>query len=414
MPAPIRPITALVVGLAVVGTGLIGYQLFGPKAPSDQAYRQGGQTLSQFDMQVAKMAADELGNIPGLGIRPTDAELPIGTLFIPGHSLELDEDSCRANPPPEAYRAHAFPDFNVQDAVAASVGLDPSVTQQLVALGANIDRHSSISIRFDALERQYLDDHKLAELLRRPACIAALADGPVSMIRGYFRGQRNFVLATTGTGKIDAKLAKIANFEVDRGAGESSVTLKDPSDFGFLQIYTQVALKTTTSTTTTTTTVAAPNPVLLPPPPPPPDEGAPQVNYKYYWPSPSTASVSIPVKVSTVTTRTASVITAPAASLAVPYHVYIQRDALDGSHRDAIVATDLSQAGFPVASKVESVPSGKMPNQAQVRYFNLTDLESAKRALVILQKQFPNAQLRRIPLPSPNGQLEVWLPKVSS
>jgi hypothetical protein len=60
---------------------------------------------------------------------------------------------------------------------------------------------------------------------------------------------------------------------------------------------------------------------------------------------------------------------------------------------------------------VEPIPSAKMPNHAQVRYFNASDLGTATKALTILRTLLPNAELMHIALPSPNGQLEVWLPK---
>lgn len=54
-----------------------------------------------------------------------------------------------------------------------------------------------------------------------------------------------------------------------------------------------------------------------------------------------------------------------------------------------------------------------MPNIAQVRYFNATDLGVATKALGALRTRFRDAQLKRIPLASPDGQLEVWLPKAA-
>jgi hypothetical protein len=65
-------------------------------------------------------------------------------------------------------------------------------------------------------------------------------------------------------------------------------------------------------------------------------------------------------------------------------------------------------------TKVQRIPSQKMPNVAQVRYFNDADSALADRCVGILRKVYPNARAVRIGLPSPKGQLEVWLPKVES
>ena len=44
--------------------------------------------------------------------------------------------------------------------------------------------------------------------------------------------------------------------------------------------------------------------------------------------------------------------------------------------------------------------------------FNESDLAIANRCVEILRKAYPDARVVRIGLPSPKGQLEVWLPKV--
>lgn len=386
-------------GIGAALIALIGYLLFiqpqPPVTTHSDSYAQAVQSLADFDGQLARVALAQLGNMPGLGIRPTDAEVPIGTLFIPGRSLDLDEDACRVDPAPASYTAGAFPDFTVQDSVAASVGLSPAVTRSLASAGAQLARGSTVTIHFDVLKRQYLDDHKLAELLKRPACLAALSAGPVSMIRGYFRGQRSFILSTKNGGKLDASLSKVANFDIARGSGDSSVTLKDAGDFGFLQLYTQVAATPAAATTTVPVEHGR-----LPPIGPMPAPGPPR--------SPAAPSAAPGVA------PTTAVVTVAAAPIAAQGRVYLQRDVLDDSHADGAVAAALTAAGFPVVPKVEAVPSRKMPTSAQVRYFNATDLAVAVRALALLRASFPGARLVRVALPSPSGQLEVWLPKAAA
>lgn len=400
--------------IGAIGIALIVYFLFikqpaPPPPPPQQTYTQAGKSLAQFDDEIAQMALDQLGNLPGLSVRPTDAEVPIGTLFIPGRSLDLDEDACRVDPAPTAYRASAFPDFEVQNAVAASVGLSPEITRSLASVGAQINQANKVTIHFDGLKRQYLDDHKLAQLVRRADCIAALEDGPVWMIRGYFRGQRSFVLSATRAGKLDAKIAKIGDFDVSRNAGDSSIVLKDPTDFGFLQLYTQVELKPAASPPVQTAPPPPPRPT--PPSLPDQDNGSRYARYHYRRTIPAPPSPMPTVSRSTAAVQTPTLVTVTAASILSRGRVYVQRDASDGSHADGNIVAALKMADFAVVPKVEAVPSAKMPVVAQVRYFNATDLPAATKALGVLRATFRDAQLRRIALPSPDGQLEVWLPR---
>jgi hypothetical protein len=391
----------------VLAIAVIGYFLFFRPVPAPhmpaKGYTQAGKSLAEFDGDLAQMASDQLGNLPGLKVRPTDAELPIGTLFIPGKSLDVDEDSCKADPAPAAYRASAFPDFEVQNAAAASVGLSPLVVQALARAGAQIKQGDEVTIHIDGLTRQYLDDHKLAGLVARAECLAALEDSSVWMIRGYFRGQRSFVLSTTKTGKINGS-TKIGDFEVSKDAGSNTVTLKDPSDFGFLQLYTQVALKPTQAPGGT---APAPTPT---PPPVTLDPGNFHGGHFHYLPKPPSQG---PNPVPNVSAARAVLVTVAAPALPSKGHVYVQRDQSDQSHADAAIVAALQRSGFPVVPQVEAIPSSKMPDVAQVRYFNSTDLATASRALTVLRASFPDAQLKRIPLPSPDGQLEVWLPKAA-
>jgi hypothetical protein len=104
------------------------------------------------------------------------------------------------------------------------------------------------------------------------------------------------------------------------------------------------------------------------------------------------------------------------ASTGAAAHMYVQEDVQDTPESGAKIVGSL-RAGWPsaeVESKVQRIPSQKMPNVAQVRYFNDADSALADRCVGILRKVYPNARAVRIGLPSPKGQLEVWLPKVES
>jgi outer membrane protein OmpA-like peptidoglycan-associated protein len=94
-------------------------------------------------------------------------------------------------------------------------------------------------------------------------------------------------------------------------------------------------------------------------------------------------------------------------------HMYVQEDAGD-TPEDGAKVVQLLRTGWPTAnveSAVQRIPSQKMPDVAQVRYFNAADEALADRCIAILRRAYPGARAVRVGLPSPSGQLEVWLPR---
>lgn len=374
----------VVIMLFVVAVGAIAWLLFvAPPRPgpdNDGDYVQVAGSMAKFDDSLATVALDQLDHPPGLGIRPTDAEVPVGTLFMPGRSLSVDDESCVPQPAPRAYAAAStFPQYKASSGLAAQVGLNEGVLAALADAGATIDRGKAVTIAFEDVTRTYLNDQALKQVLQRPACQAALADGPVSMIRGYFAGRRAFEVTTTNTGGLRAGL-KIAKFDVSRSQGTASARLSDTVNHGFLQLYTEVHASPVASATAAATPAAGEIVV--------PDKGL-KMN----------AGIAIRLT--------------PPAQIASSGHVYVQRDAGDASGRADRLVAALRGAGFPVAAKVEMVPSDRMPTKAQVRYFNIADRDTAERALGLLRADFADAGLLRFPLPSPPGQLEIWLPRAT-
>jgi hypothetical protein len=95
-------------------------------------------------------------------------------------------------------------------------------------------------------------------------------------------------------------------------------------------------------------------------------------------------------------------------------HIFVQMDAQDSASSGTKVVK-LLRTEWPsakVESKVERVPTQKMPDNPQVRYFNESDIALANRCASILKAAYPDVRLVRIGLLSPKGQLEVWLPKI--
>jgi hypothetical protein len=93
--------------------------------------------------------------------------------------------------------------------------------------------------------------------------------------------------------------------------------------------------------------------------------------------------------------------------------MYVQEDTAD-TPEDGAKVVQLLRSGWPAAnveSAVQRIASQKMPVVAQVRYFNAADEGLANRCLGILRQAYPGAHAVRVGLPSPSGQLEVWLPR---
>jgi hypothetical protein len=93
--------------------------------------------------------------------------------------------------------------------------------------------------------------------------------------------------------------------------------------------------------------------------------------------------------------------------------MYVQEDSTEAPEAGTRVV-QLLRKGWPSAdieSAVQKIPTQKMPDVAQVRYFNASDEPLANRCVEVLKQEYPTARAVRIGLPSPKGQLEVWLPR---
>ena len=95
-------------------------------------------------------------------------------------------------------------------------------------------------------------------------------------------------------------------------------------------------------------------------------------------------------------------------------HIFVQMDVKDNASSGANVVRML-RAGLPsanVEAKVERIPTQKMPDVAQVRYFTKSDNDIADQCASILKQTYSDTRVVRIGLPSAKGQIEVWLPKI--
>jgi hypothetical protein len=177
-----------------------------------------------------------------------------------------------------------------------------------------------------------------------------------------------FTVKVDNPASVKAQLAKIGGFTVTDNPQASMLNIADAQSAPIVELLSEFGGPTTAASSPTT-------------------------------PKPVEAAVS-PVQ------SPASVVSA---------HMYVQEDVQDTPASGAKVV-QLLQTGWPsarVENKVQRIPSQKMPDVAQVRYFNGADAAMAQRCVGILKKVYPNARVVRVGLPSPQGQLEVWLPKVA-
>ena len=335
------------------------------------------QAMSMDDLQrqLADRAKARLGNAQDFQVIVTEAEYPVGTLMRQGSTIPVDYRACEPQQPPIRVGAPSlFPSFRLTSDAAASIGLDSGVIARIGDAGVKLSRDTGVTVSFQNTGLSVLSDHDLQTIALSKACNQALAGGLVLwMVRGYVLGQRQFALTATDAAAARLKVLKIGGFDVNPGSGTSSVEVSDPQDVGFLQIISEVK--------------APPQP---PRDPLDPGDGA-------AMPGPSTRLVPVKLTHPTVAIRTG--------------RIYIQQDRTDTSSHAQTVRDALGGVGSTVAEAVQRIDSQKMPDVAQVRYFNPDDLPLADAALARLRATFPSATLVRIPLPAPPGQLEVWLPR---
>jgi hypothetical protein len=214
-----------------------------------------------------------------------------------------------------------------------------------------------------------MDDKSVDTVTAKGGCGKYISTHPgTRLIRGAVIGKMTFTVKVDNPASVKAQLAKIGGFTVTDNPQASTLDIADAQSAPIVELLSEFGGPTSATSSPTT-------------------------------PKPVEAAVS-------PTRSPASVVSA---------HMYVQEDALDTPASGARVV-QLLQTGWPsakVENKVQRIPSPKMPDVAQVRYFNGADAGMAQRCVGILKKVYPNTRVVRVGLPSPQGQLEVWLPKVA-
>lgn len=360
------------------GLGAVPAMLAGCHATPPRVDQQ-AQTLSMDELQdqLATRAKMRLGNSQDFQVIVTQAEYPVGTLMRQGSTIPVDFRACAPGEQPQRFGAPSlFPSFRLNNEAAAGIGLDNALLTKIADAGIKLSHGSDVTVSFQNTGLSVLSDNDLHALAVSAACSQALAGGTVLwMVRGYVRGQRQFALGATDTAAAHARLIDIGSFEVNPGSGSSDVEVSDKGDVGFLQIISEVSA-----------------PAAGQPPPPMREPAS--------VPDTPPAKAGVVVDRPTVAVRTG--------------RIYIQQDRTDATGRGDAVRAALAGVGSPVVQTIERIDSQKMPDTAQVRYFNVADAALARSALDRLRATFPDAKLVRIPLPAPSGQLEIWLQRTGA
>jgi hypothetical protein len=312
----------------------------------------------KFNRDLAKRISEVLGSgaAPEFQVVVTAVNDPIGTLYLKGRSVAVDDTSCRPAINPDARSMpSAFPSYTLDNKAAGELGIDSGVLQGVASAGANLSDAASFAFAVASPHLQALTDKALTDLVDTGACnTALLKNKDMVLIRGYVIGQRSFSTTTKVAAGANVGVTKVGSLNISV-ASNGAVNITDDAPQAFLQVITEVAPRLS---------VNAP------------------------------AQFSVPKQVSGVG------------------HIYVQQDRADDPRKGSSFVKLLQVAGFgDVATQVERTNSARTPNTAQVRYFNEADKARALEVLNKLKVEYPDAKLVPIKLPAPPGQLEVWFPR---
>jgi hypothetical protein len=339
-----------------------------PTPPADNG-QDGEQPTSPLDSgdRVQALLRDRVSTKFKTGddfqVLVTDVEYPIGTLMAEGRTVALTDTACAPGFDVHSYGLpNMFNSIRMTGKAAFDLGLDSAATQGMVRFGVKAGQDDVFNLSVSNAPGKFLLDDKLQQLLDQPDCAKFVQGRTLLLVRGYVIGKRNYLLQRARSGGADVGIAHVGSLKVD-ASRSNEVSLADEGPVEFLQIISKIALGP-----------SAPPP---PPPPPPPEP----------FPGPTNAVAPT---------------TGP---------VYMQRDVADTSGNAARIRDLLSGQSFAVPG-IEAIAHDKMPSIAQVRYFNKSDEGLADKAVAVLREVYPSAAKLYVGLKAPEGQLEVWLPKV--
>jgi hypothetical protein len=324
--------------------------------------------FDQFQQDLANRVLKQFGGGGDFSVIVATTAYPLGTLLRATGSVPADLEDCVPAPLPKPFAAqHLFPSYTMSRDTALAANLGSGALQGLDSAGVNLKQSQDIQYMIADAQIQIMDDKSVAQVTGQGNCGKYVSDHPgMRLIRGTVLGKMTFTVKVDNPATVKARLAKIGGFSIKDNPGSSTLSIADNDSQPIVELLSEFGTSQNASVSPTT-------------------------------PRPVAAAVS----------------SRSAASVDVGAHMYIQEDATDTPDAGRNVV-QLLRKGWPTAiveSKVQKIPTQKMPDVAQVRYFNASDEALANRCVQILKGEYPNARVVRIGLPSPKGQLEVWLPR---
>lgn len=365
-------VAVIVVLVAIIVAWHFAHRLKNPlvttKGNGDQPSTQNVGDFDQFQQDLANRVLKQFGGGSDFSVIVATTAYPLGTLLRATGSVPADLEDCVPAPLPKPFAAqHLFPSYTMSSDTALAANLGSGALQGLDSAGVNLRQSQNIQYTIADTQIQIMDDKSMEHVTGQGDCGKFISGHPgMRMIRGTVLGKMTFTVKVDNPATVKAQLAKIGGFSINDNPDSSTLSIADNESQPIVQLLSEFGTSQSASVSPTT---------------PKPVEAA--------APSRSPASVDVSA------------------------HMYVQEDATDTPEAGTKVV-QLLRKGWPTAnveSQVQKIPTQKMPDVAQVRYFNASDEAFANRCLEILKQTYPNARVVRSGLPSPKGQLEVWLPR---
>jgi hypothetical protein len=372
-PAGKKLMTGAAVVVVLAGMIVIWHLAHKPVNPLVNGDAQNVANFDQFQQDLATRVLEKLGDGTkgsDLSVIVATAAYPLGTLLRPSGSVPADLEDCVPAPPPTPFSAlRLFPSYTMSSDTAVAANLGSRALDGLNSAGVNLGHSSKVQYAIADTQIQIMDDKSVERVTGQGNCGKYIAAHPgMRLVRGAVIGKMTFIVQVDNPASVKAQLTKIGGLSVNDNPQGSTVSIADDKSEPIVELLSEFG----------TSQNAATSPIA-------------------------------PKRVEAVPS-----IASPVGQLGHPQaHMYVQEDAADNPE-DGTKVVLLLRKGWPTAdveSGVQRIPSQKMPDVAQVRYFDAADEALAKRCVAILQQAYPDARAVRIGLPSPKGQLEVWLPK---
>jgi hypothetical protein len=375
-----KPTTKKAVGLIAVTVFLVGiivawHFAHRPKNPLVTANGNGTHSstqnvgdFDQFQQDLANRVLKQFGGGGDFSVIVATTAYPLGTLLRATGSVPADLEDCVPTPLPKPFAAqHLFPSYTMSRDTALAANLGSGALQGLDSAGVNLTQSQGIQYTIADAQIQIMDDKSVEQVTGQGNCGKYVSVHPgMRLIRGTVLGKMTFTVKVDNPATVRAQLAKIGGFSISDNPGSSTLSIADNESQPIVELLSEFGTSQSASASPTT-------------------------------PRPLEAAVS----------------SRSLAPLDVGAHMYVQEDATDTPEAGTKVV-QLLRKGWPTAdveSQVQKIPTQKMPDVAQVRYFNASDEAFANRCVEILKREYPSARVVRVGLPSPKGQLEVWLPR---